>query len=466
MMQEGSPPGTPKTSSAPRSAPGRKQTPKPPRARREERAREKAEAEAQEQQREREEMKDAAQIASRVQAIRSGRRPGVAKYVVLGVIVALGAMFAYFQFVPIDTAFYEQLAGQKLGQPVKIGAAKFSWLPSPGLQFSNVIIGADQGVKIDTVTAIPELSSLVGETRQLKSVLLHGVTLAPAGLAAVLWGKLQPAGGSMAVGDITAQEIKTSLEGLTLPPLSAKITLGKDGSVAKIGLTTPDKLWEADIVPTAGRAEIELAAGSLQGVLGIPFKLENFSGKGSVTSNELLLNQYDGKVLNGVVRGKARLRWGAAWTLDGDVSARQIDAVQLAPKLFQDGTLEGEGVFSLAAPTADKLFARPRLDGTFVVHKGVLMGVDLPRMINAATNAGGSTQFTELRGRAAVGAGRVALRELRMSAGFFGASGTIDVDPAGSLSGSVHAEMRNPSGGVSSANVALTGNTDRIAVKR
>jgi hypothetical protein len=86
-----------------------------------------------------------------------------------------------------------------------------------------------------------------------------------------------------------------------------------------------------------------------------------------------------------------------------------------------------------------------------------LQGVDLARLMGAGASATGTTVFNEIAGRAVLEQSRLALRDVRLNAGLLGATGSIDVDPAGVLSGSMRAEMRTPAGGVQRANLGVSG---------
>ena len=426
-------------------------------ARKEERSREKAEAEARAREKAKQEQREAADIAVRVQKIRSGKKFNVGKTVGIGLGVLLVGGLAYLQFMPIDKSEFEGLAQQKLGQPVRIGSAAFSMFPSPAVRFENVAIGAGDMVRIGRIAAVPEVASLFsGPQRVFRSVHLSGVTLTPAALGAVLFGTAS-ADGNLVIGSYTADNVTVVLPGMTLPPVAATASVGGNGAIARVQATTADKSWSMDAVPGAGRASLEISARNLEGVLGVPFKLTDFSAKGVATPAGITFSEFDARALDGLLRGKGQLKWGDGWVLDGELTARQVEAAQLAPKLIQGGRLEGQGVFSLGAPSPDKLFASPRLDGSFLVTKGTLAGVDLARMMGAGASASGITVFNELAGKFVLDQSRLGVRELRMNAGLLGATGSVDVDAAGALSGTMRAEMRTPGGGVQRANITVSG---------
>ncbi|MCU0889538.1 MAG: hypothetical protein MUC64_16275, partial [Rubritepida sp.] len=423
-------------------------------ARKEERAREKADAEARAREKARQDEKESAEIAARVQKIRSGKKVGIGKYVGIGVVAALVAGVAYLQFMPIDKAEYEGLAQKAFGQPVKIGSAGFSMFPSPAVRFENVSIGAD--VRIANVAATPEVGSLFGGQRRVfRSVQLSGVAASPAALGAALFAA--PAPGDLVIGKYSAEGVRLTVPGMTLQPFSATALVAANGTIARVQAAAVDKSWTLDAVPGPGRASVELTATTLEGLFPMAVPLRDIGARGTATPTGLTLTEFDARTLDGVVRGKGQFGWGDAWSFEGEVTARQIDVNQVVPKLVRGGRLEVSGAVSAGAPSPEKLFAAPRLDGTFLVTKGTLPGVDLARMMGAGASTSGTTTFNELAGRAVLEQSRLALRDVRLNAGLLGASGSIDVDPAGALSGSLRTEMRTPNGGVQRANIGVTG---------
>jgi len=356
--------------------------------------------------------------------------------------------------MPIDKAEYEGLAQKAFGQPVKIGSAGFSMFPSPAVRFENVSVGTD--LKVAMVAATPEVGSLFGGPRRVfRSVHLSGVTASPAALGAVLFGT--PAPGDLVIEKFSADRVKLTAPGITLQPFSATALVAGNGTIARVQAVADDKSWTLEAVPGSGKASVELSVKSLEGILPMPVPLSDIGARGTVTQAGLTLTEFDAKALDGVVRGKGQLRWGDAWSFEGEATARQIDATRVAPKFIQGGRLELAGAVTAGAPSAEKLFAAPRLDGTFLVTKGTLPGVDLARMMGAGASAGGTTIFNEIAGRAVLEQSRLALRDVRLNAGLLGATGSVDVDPAGALSGNMRAEMRTPTGGVQRANVGLSG---------
>jgi hypothetical protein len=433
------------------------------RARREERAREKAEADERAEARAKEAAKERAEVAARLDAIKSGKTGRVGRYVGGGLVALLVIGLIVAQFIPLDTAFYGRIASSALGQPVKIGAGEFSLLPLPTVTLRDVVIGNNGEIRIATAKGSPEIDSLLGATRVFDSVELQGVTAQPAALAAVLWGKTR--GHDLVIKRARATGVKLALPGVPLPELTVDAVLGRTGSVQTLTASTAGDRLSFKVDPEGDKAKVEINAKELVGVLGLKLPVEDFGAKGIAVRDHLDLTQFDGKLLDGVVKGKGSLRWNAGWAFEGQIEVRQIDATKIVPSVLSSGTLEGQGTVVAAAPSGEKLFDAPRTEGSFNIGKGQLSNLDLVRMIQTGASAAGATSFNEVTGRITSGPERIELRDLRLSAGPLTANGSIELTSADSISGRITAEMNTPAG-VRRGNISLTGSVSKLQAGR
>jgi uncharacterized protein involved in outer membrane biogenesis len=379
----------------------------------------------------------------------------------LGVLLVVGLIVA--QFIPLDTAFYGKIASRALGQPVKIGVGEFSLLPWPTVTLRDVVIGSDGAVRIGTITGSPNIDSLFGETRVFGSVELKGVNAQPAALAALLWGKVR--GRELVIGRAQAAGVKLALPGVPLPELAVEVVLGRDGGVQKLTATTAGNRLSVQVEPQGGKAKVEITAKELQGVLGLKLPIEDFGGRGMAGPDGLDLAQFDGKLLDGIVKGKGSLRWNTGWAFEGDLEVKQIDATRIVPSVLSSGRLEGKGKVVAAAQTGEKLFDAPRTEGSFSIGKGQLSVLDLARMIQTGASTAGSTSFSEITGQLSSGPERVQLRDLQLSAGPLSANGEVELTASDTISGRISAEINTPAG-VRRGNITLTGSVSKLQAGR
>ncbi|MGA8053783.1 MAG: hypothetical protein WCA12_07970, partial [Burkholderiales bacterium] len=427
------------------------------RARKEERAREKASAEA----------RDSVPVPSRAPepppaACKKSAKPG--KMIAVAAVVAVAIGVGVLQFLPLDATFYERLAAEQFGAPVKIESASFSLLPAPTVKFSNVTAGSSGELRIASVKATPELGSMFGDRRVFKAVDLSGVNLSPAAAAAVLWSKPKP--GGLTIERITGHDVKFALPGLELPPLTVDVQVGADGGAQRVSLASADHKFTAEMTPGPGKAGIEVNAAVLQVPFGSSLKLADFAAKGDVLPGELKLSEFDGRAWGGLLRGRGRLRWANELSFEGDIDVKQAEAVQLLPSVLASGRLLGQSSFTMRSSDPAKLFDVARWEGSFTVQKGQLAGIDLARMMQTGASTAGSTLFNELSGQGTLEPGKLSVRNARLTAGLLTATGSIDVDGGKALSGRVTTEMRSGQGTTSRVAFSVGGTPTQVVLKR
>ena len=358
------------------------------------------------------------------------------KPVALALAALLGIGLAAVNLMPLSTAEYEKLASDALGQPVKIGSARMWVLAGVQMRFDNVTIG--EAARIAQVRAVPELGSVLGERKVFSRIELDKVTLAQDALGGALFGAVR--GTQLFPRRVVATEIK--LQGpLALPTLSADGVVGSDGRLAEVKLS--GERVTGLITSRGDGVMFETSIGSFT----LPFlnklTLTEFGAKGSANAQGMTVSEFDGRVFDGLMAGNARIQWGPAWSVSGDVRGAGMNAGVFAASLISEGRFEGKGRYVMAGREPERLYETARLDGSFTVAKGMLSSFDLSRALQTTSaQASGRTQFTELTGNLSLASGALALRDMRLTAGLLQANGTLDVDPSGGLSGRINAELR------------------------
>ena len=373
-------------------------------------------------------------------AARAYKRKQPAKWgkpVALALFFLLVGGVGVLNFLPLSTVEYERLASEALGQPVKIGSARMWVLAGVQMRFERVAIG--DAVRIAEVRAVPELDSLLEGMKAFSRIELDKVVLQQEALGGVLFGAMK--GNALRVTRVVAKDLK--LEGpLTLPSVDVDAAIDSEGRVASVRIS--GERISGLVTPRGEKVSFEAALGNLV----VPFvdklTLVDVGMKGSADRQGMTLSEFDGRLYDGTVVGKARIQWGAQWSVQGEIQGRAMNAAVFSAQMVSEGRFDGKGHFAMAGPVPAKLYESARLDGTFTVTKGALGSFDLSRALQTSSaQASGRTPFSVLAGSAALAGGTLALRDLKLTAGLLGASGTLDVDAAGGLSGRVNAELRN-----------------------
>lgn len=341
------------------------------------------------------------------------------------VLLLLGLILIHFVSFDAKLAYLQKSATEQFQQPVKIDSLRFSLLPQPHWRLEGVSIGAQAQIKLPRIRLVPELGSLFSEKMVLTSLDLESPTFSEEGMAWLLFGK--PKGVVLQPGRATATGVKLESRHISPSIWDADLEIDTDGALKKLVLVSVDK--KAKIQVQGQGEKLQIAFNSAN--YAIPFAsslvLDEFEASAIADRAGLTVREFKGRYLGGAVNGNARLRWSEAWTLDGDISAKGLDVVQLFPGLIGGGALEARARYTLRSDVAEKLFAAPRIEGNFVVQNGILLGADLN---NAAQSnvSGGMTVFSDLAGDFVHDAGGTQLRQLRLTAGAISASGRADVE--------------------------------------
>jgi len=377
----------------------------------------------------------AAAPAGGYKPIRRSRRSW-GKPIALTLLLLLAGGIGYLHVMPINTQDYEKAASDAIGQPVKIGVAHLSVYRGLVINMENISIG---GARIGSARAYPDVGALFDEKKTFSRIELDSVTLPQAAVGAFLDVKLR--NDKFYVAKLLVNKLK--LEGpLVVPTLEAEVGVGPQGSVSRVELRGPDSL-AVRLTPAGNDVDFEVTASGFT----LPFlpdvTLSTFAMKGRATRDAARIDSWGGATMGGAVNGSASVRWGSTWALDGQMTLRGINAAVFAPALLSEGNAEGTARFSMSDPDPSKFKDRGRVEGSFLINRGVLGSFDLSRAIlTGGRQATGRTPFIELNGQGVFDRGAVTLRNVTFSAGAMNATANADISPDGALSGRIVADIR------------------------
>ena len=366
------------------------------------------------------------------------RRINWGRPLAITLVTALVVGLAALHVIPLPMDDYERAASEALGRPVKIGVGRLSLYSGLRLNLENVSV--DGSTRIAEARVYPQLRALIDGRLVVGRLELAGVSVPQSAIGALVGAKLR--GGGFSGARIFARDVKL-VGPVALPALDAEIRFGLDSAVNTVLLSGPESL-AATLTPRAnGDVEFDVTAATIA----IPFApevtLSSFAMKGVGNRQGMNIASWGGGVLDGAVSGTANLRWTGAWSIEGGITARSINAAVFAPALLSEGKAEGQGHFSMSGADPMKLYHAAHLEGNFSVGKGVLGTVDLSRVLHTGgSQYGGRTQFTEMTGHAVYDRGAVALRNVNISAGALTAGANADIAPSGAITGRIVADIR------------------------
>lgn len=356
---------------------------------------------------------------------------------------------------------FEKAITAQFQQPVKIKAIHLSLVPRTQLRLEDVSIGAEGQVRVSRITAVGGVGNLFSEKKVFTSIELDSPLVTESGLGWMLFGK-SPAR-DVAFGQVSASNARLESKNVSLPAFDAKLQFDGDGAWKTIVIESADKNLSLELAPKGEAVQIEFKARSFRIPFGSDLTLDDLVASGTANRAELAVAEFKGFAHGGILGGNARLKWGANWSLAGELNARQIDTARLLPGTM-DGRLAGTAVYAMQAPDGAKLFAANRLEGNFVVARGTLFGVDLGRLLQGG-GMSGDTRFTELAGSFVHERGATQLRQVRLSEGAISANGTAEVDADSNVRGRFAVELKM-SAEQRRANLAAGGTLKKIEWRR
>ena len=371
--------------------------------------------------------------------------------VVLAILLALPFLISLNDYIPQ----IEKAVSTKLQEPVSIKSISFSALPLPKLTIGRVTVGKTDDIKLETVTVIPDLFSLLSSPRIIKSIEIDSLVLTRNALDKIpVWSKPadakpradQPA---FRVRSIRLVNALVRNDAASFGPFDVRVDLNEKGAPEDALITTTDGKLKAVVKPDKATYLVDISAKAWKLPVGPALQFDELIVKGVATLRDAEFSQVSAKLYGGTVNGKASAGWERGLQLKGSFDVNQVELKSLVPLISPgtkvSGRLDAKPVFSVAATDANRLMDTLRLETPFSVRNGVLHGVDIKQ---AATSlfkqgtSGGETDFDQLSGHLNLAGGTYRFTRLKISSGVLAADGNVNISPKKELSGRVNAQVK------------------------
>lgn len=397
---------------------------------------------------------------------------GQAALISLAALILLPLVLLQVMSLNVFTPPIEELASDRMREPVSIQSMRASLWPAPHLRLEGVTISKLRDIKIPTVRVMPELAAFFGETRTVKSIEVESLAIDQDALARAMdW--FGP-GGSAEKIQVRRIAIKTAtidVKGIPLPPLEVDVALAATGKLEQAKIRSTDKKIEVAITPENGGFEIKIAANDWQPPLWPNLTFTELHAKAMATLGGMRFSEIEGRLYSGKAKGSATVKWGDFWSAEGDLDIENILLAGAMPALTDDmelsGKLDAKAVYSMQARNLGTLFDNPGIKASFNVRDGSIGNIDLARAIQprATETTGGKTRFASLAGSMTLDGRRYQYRQMKLAAGLLTASGEADIMPNKQLSGKTSVEMKLKSSTVR-ANLTLSGDLKQPVLRR
>src|SRR5574341_1199599 len=199
--------------------------------------------------------------------------------------------------------------------------------------------------------------------------------------------------------------------------------------------------------------------------LGPSVEFDDITADAVVEPQKATITAITGTIGRATIKGRTRVSWGSGITVDGDFTVANGDLAQLMAQFTRNftasGTLAANATYTLRGTNLQNLFADPRVEASFNIVKGTLNNVDLIRAIQSPARdgvRGGKTGFNSFAGTMRLTNQGYSYRQLQLSSGPMNASGSVDIEPNGNLSGRISTQLGTKAVIVARGNLVVTGN--------
>ena len=375
-----------------------------------------------------------------------------------GGAIGLGILIAALAILPLLISLddyipgIERQASAKLQEPVSIQRLRASLLPYPHLTMHGIAVGKAAGLKVGTVTVIPDLFSLLGNVKTIRSIEIDELVLDQEALQKIpLWtksdGSTKP--GVVRIQSIRVQRAVVLLDKNRFGPFDAEISMNDAGDPHDAVISTRDGALRATVKPDGQKYFVDVSAHSWKLPVGAPVFFDELKIKGIATLENATFDAVNARLYGGTVKGNATLRWQKGLQLTGRFDLHQIELKDLVPLLSPgnrvSGKLSAKPVLSGRAANASQFAGALRIETPFSVQNGVLYGVDIQKAATSLLSkepTGGETRFDELSGHLVMERGAYRFTQLKIASGAFAANGNVTISQSKELSGRITAEVK------------------------
>ena len=384
------------------------------------------------------------------------------KKIVIGAALVFGLLLILPFLIPMQTYLHqaETIASNKLGQPVTINSAHLILLPSPRVAASDIVIGGNQELKVESLVVIPTIASLFSQTKILDLHMSKPVMKKAAlDFISILAAKKSESSEAAVVNirHIKIDELQLVWPDSKYPSMNVEATVTGDNKLESAIVETVDGRLKADVTPKAtsngDEQLIVVSANKWTLPVGLPLLIDKAKFEMHLKGSKLTIPKVDIALYGGKLTGDAVLDWAKVWHVNGKLDVENLSVQQpssmVSKAVYLSGNLFGKGSFSAAAKDASQLSDRLQTNFQFKVNSGVLHGLDLVKVASLLikqNQSGGETQFDEFSGVLNSSGKQYHLRNLKISSGLLVATGQVKVKSNKTLDGAVEVEVKSSMG--------------------
>ncbi|HUW76988.1 MAG TPA: hypothetical protein VMV70_09930 [Gallionella sp.] len=347
-------------------------------------------------------------------------------------VLLIGALFVIPYFLPMRDYMprVQQLLSDELHQPVHLGYMSGRFLPAPRLDLGEIYIGDAKQFQAATAQINFEILGVFGDSKPISSVDFQNVKVRGIALRdSAAW--LQKLAGStkFPVSSMTVSQGTLDADAFQLTGIDGQLNFSPVGKFTHAQFSANAGKYTVSINSAPGAkllADIKVSASALP--LLPSWNFDELDAKGEISNDQLLVSEFDGRILGGTLHGNARINWNSGWHADGTLTAKKIVMKDFTKLL--DGNVDGSGHFKMSSTDLAGLTDSAVLEGNFSSADGLIGGLDIvetARMHSMQNLPGGRTHYDGLSGDFSYAKDGYHFSQVKINGGVMSALAAFDV---------------------------------------
>jgi uncharacterized protein involved in outer membrane biogenesis len=398
----------------------------------------------------------------------------ISGWMLAGVVLLL-AVAPLFVSLNDYVLLIEKEVSTKLREPVKIAGLRAGGLPLPHVTVDGISIGKTGIVTAARVTITPDLWSLLGSTKVIRSIQIDQLVLTQKAIEKIpTWAKAvsTESGDKKSALSVRVKRVQLDNAVVMLPksqfgPFDGTLTLNDGNGIDLASIRTADGKLHALIKPEGPHSRVAVKAIDWQLPVGPALRFDELIVNGVATGTGVRLSTVRGTLYGGRLAGEATLTWQKGSHLKGKASIERVELrsllLALGKRPSMSGKLNAKPLFYANAPRVGELLKPLYLESQFDVQDGVLAGVDIGKAATSVfrdKDPQAVTRFDELSGHLVLENGTRRFTQLKIAAGSLSANGRVTISPEDELSGRINTNIDSSKLAVASMPLNVSGTVE------
>ena len=344
----------------------------------------------------------------------------------------------------------EQMLSARLHQPVHIGRLSGRILPMPRLDVGEIYIGDAKQFQADEAKINFALIGIFTDEKPVTSIEFQGVKVRGAWLTNVSEWLQKMANEEMyPISRMVFSQGTVDADLFELTGIEGTLDFDPGGKFTQTNLRANAGKYALGIsVNPEDRLQVTLSVHGSALPLLPNWTFDELTAKGELNKNELMISNFDGRLLGGTLQGNASINWHAGWRAQGALNAKMIN-MQNFSKLL-DGNVEGSARFKMTSLDLKGLADSVTLDGGFSSKDGTISGLEIVKTARTRSKEnlpGGRTRYDGLTGVVSYANGVYRFNQMKINASGLTAIAVFEVDAKQQLSGKMNVSLSLPDTG-------------------